>query len=78
MNRSITFKGIDFDVEFDYQPEEPMVMYYADGSGHPGCAAEVSITDIKITGTDIDAFELLEDNFEKIEDDIIEYLAGEY
>ena len=28
-------------VEFDYQPEEPMVMYYPDGSGDPGCPASV-------------------------------------
>ena len=28
-------------VEFDYQPEEQMVMYYPDGSGDPGCPASV-------------------------------------
>lgn len=28
-------------VEFDYQPEEPVVMYYPDGSGDPGCPASV-------------------------------------
>jgi len=29
-------------VEFDYEPEEQMVMYYPDGSGHPGSPANVS------------------------------------
>ena len=28
-------------IDFDFQPEEPMVMYYADGSGDPGCPASV-------------------------------------
>ena len=28
-------------ISFDYQPEEAMVMYYADGSGDPGCPASV-------------------------------------
>ena len=28
-------------VEFDYEPEEPMVMYYPDGSGDPGSPASV-------------------------------------
>jgi hypothetical protein len=28
-------------VEFDYQPEEQMVMYYPDGSGDPGSPASV-------------------------------------
>ncbi len=28
-------------VEFDYQPEEPGVMYYPDGSGDPGYPASV-------------------------------------
>ena len=28
-------------VEFDFQPEEPVVMYYKDGSGDPGCPASI-------------------------------------
>ena len=30
-------------VGYTYYPEEPMVRYYPDGSGHPGCAASVEI-----------------------------------
>jgi hypothetical protein len=28
-------------IDFDFQPEEAMVMYYPDGSGYPGCPASV-------------------------------------
>ena len=28
-------------IEFEYQPEEPMVRYYSDGTGYPGCAASI-------------------------------------
>lgn len=29
-------------IDFDFQPEEQMVMYYPDGSGYPGCPASVN------------------------------------
>ena len=41
VNLTIEVSGI-------YTPEEPMVMYYADGSGYPGSPSEFDITDIKI------------------------------
>jgi hypothetical protein len=66
---TIEFKGIEFDVEFDYQPEEPMVMYYADGSGYPGCAEECTLTDISHKGTDF--MEFFEDDIEEIEEEIL-------
>ena len=28
-------------ITFEYQPEEPMVRYYSDGTGYPGCPASV-------------------------------------
>ena len=28
-------------ISFDFQPEEAMVRYYADGSGYPGCPASI-------------------------------------
>ena len=37
MEITINYKGIDFDVEYDYQPYEKQVLYYPDGSGYPGC-----------------------------------------
>lgn len=44
-------------VEFDYQPEEPVVMYYADGSGDPGCAS--SVDNIGVYWKEHDITELL-------------------
>ncbi|MDB4343545.1 hypothetical protein OAA15_00830 [bacterium] len=36
-----TIEEAEVTISFDYQPEEAMVMYYADGSGYPGCPASV-------------------------------------
>ena len=61
MTRYITYKEIDLEIEFDYSPEEKMVRYYSDGSGYPGCAAEVCINEILYKGTDVyDLYESLE------------------
>lgn len=49
----ITYKELELEVEADYTPEEPMVMYYPDGSGHPGSAAECDILSIKYKGNDV-------------------------
>jgi hypothetical protein len=67
---------VSVDVEYTYSPEEPMVMYYADGSGYPGCAAEIEIRSIFFSGNDAktDVFELIEalDWLEYIEEHILE------
>lgn len=34
-------ENAEFEISFDYQPEEAMVMYYPDGSGYPGCSAAI-------------------------------------
>ena len=47
----IEYRGIEFDVEFDYQPEEKMVRYYSDGTGYPGCAESIDINEIYHNGT---------------------------
>ena len=72
MNKTIFYKGVEFDVDFYYQPEEPMIMYYADGSGYPGSPAEIEIYEIKHKGTYF--YEVLEDNLDDIEDLIWEKL----
>ena len=41
---------VRLDVHGYYSPAEPMVMYYPDGSGHPGCSAEFEITSVKLEG----------------------------
>lgn len=49
-----TVAGIEFeltlDIDLSYTPEEPMVMYDRDGSGYPGCGAEISEIEIDING----------------------------
>ena len=42
-------KELIIEVEGIYYLEEPMVMYYADGSGYPGSPSEFEIQNIKIT-----------------------------
>ena len=36
-----------------YSPPEAMVMYYPDGSGHPGCSSEFEIISVSLNGTRI-------------------------
>jgi hypothetical protein len=42
---------ITIEVEYDYSPEEPMVRYYRDGSGYPGCPAMVELCEARRTDT---------------------------
>ena len=63
---TVEYKGVELEVEYDYQPEEACVMYYSDGSGYPGCAEQIDITEITINGVDV--FELLENDLEEIEE----------
>ena len=64
VNLTIEVSGI-------YTPEEPMVMYYADGSGYPGSPSEFDITDIKIiSGSIVDYTDYLSG-----ESDIWEHLT---
>jgi hypothetical protein len=44
---------VRLDVHGYYSPAEPMVMYYPDGSGHPGCSAEFEIISVSLNGTRI-------------------------
>lgn len=39
----INYLGVLLTIEADYQPEEPEVKYYSDGTGYPGCSAEFEI-----------------------------------
>jgi len=48
-----TFKSnieeADVTISFDYQPEEPCVPYYRDGTGYPGCAASIDGYEVSFT-----------------------------
>ena len=43
----------ELEVTFDYTPEEPMVMHYADGSGYPGSPSEIKIIDVQWNSTNV-------------------------
>lgn len=69
----ITYKGIPLKIVGTYEPEEPMVMYYADMSGHPGSASNFDANEIYATDSEIDLFDIFgEKEIEEIEDLVIE------
>ena len=41
--------SLEVDVDYDYSPEEPMVRYYPDGSGYPGCPAYFEFVNFHVT-----------------------------
>ena len=56
--RSITvsYKDVDFYVEYDYSPAEKMVKYYSDGHGYPGCDTSIEINFIEYEGRDMSEY----------------------
>ena len=66
MREQIKYKGIEMEVIFDYQPEEPSTHDY------PGCGATICINEVIVNGVDI--VELLDHELEQIED----YLYNNY
>ena len=65
LSTTITLSDIEFDVDFNYTPEEKPVYYDSNMEGHPGCSAEVEILEISHKGTDFTDF--LFDKHEEIE-----------
>lgn len=49
----INYKGRDLRVDYDYQPEEPEVRYYSDGSGYPGCGESFNINGVYLNNREI-------------------------
>lgn len=47
---NVIYLGVEFEVSGVYSPEEPMVMYYKDGSGYPGSSSEFEVTSVEIGG----------------------------
>jgi len=74
MQITIEYKGVEFDVDYDYQPAEAPVYYYRDGSGYPGCPEAVEqINEFKHKGTCF--MEFIEDCHEEIEELILQKMA---
>lgn len=72
MIAAIIYKEIVLEVNFIYHKGSPIVMYYKDGTGHPGDDPEMEIQEINHNGEDI--YDLLEGNIEEIEDLCWKYL----
>ena len=63
--------GVDITVSGYYSPPEPMVMYYADGSGYPGSYAEFELESVQVDGNEI--IDLISDAiYDEIVDKVIE------
>ena len=68
---NITYNGLNLTVTGEYEPEEATVLYYPDGSGHPGTPASFEIKEVFIQEWNItDAIPLLQ--LEEIETLILE------
>lgn len=75
MKVTINIRGIDFTVDCDYTPDEKPVMYYPDGSGHPGYPPRLDITSINYKGTDFTGF--FADEEEEIEKLVLKQIEAE-
>jgi hypothetical protein len=49
---NISYRDIEFIVEFEHTAEEKQVMYYSDGSGYPGSPETLNIYSIYFRETD--------------------------
>jgi hypothetical protein len=68
----IEIHGVKVNVDYYYDKGEPMVMYYADGSGHPGEPPSAEIQAVYAGGED-DIYHLLsQDVLEEIEQKLVE------
>ena len=66
----VKVRDINLNVEYYYDPGERMVMYFSDGTGHPGEPPSIEIQ--AVYAGEIDIYELLtEDLLEYIEEQLI-------
>ncbi len=73
MDITINYKGVELDIEFDYQPAEKAEKGI--NAQYPGCAEAIEgINEIKHKGTCF--YEVFEDNLEDIETAILEAMAN--
>tara|TARA_R110002020_G_scaffold1878_1_gene8599 strand:- start:7799 stop:8014 length:216 start_codon:yes stop_codon:yes gene_type:complete len=70
---TIIYYGVELQVDYKHCAEEPMIMYYGDGTGYPGSPAEVELLSTEVNGVDITDI-LLEKQIEEIENIILDKL----
>ena len=69
-DNEVKVRDINLNIEYYYDPGERMVMYYSDGSGHPGEPPSVEIQAVYAGEVDIHKL-LTEDLLEYIEEQLI-------
>lgn len=75
MEIEIEYRGVKLMVEGTYEPEEPMVMYYPDGSGYPGSASDFDVNAVFVGNIDI--FDILaNDQLDDIRDLVLESIES--
>ena len=76
MKETITYRGIELEVEFDYQPREEEVRYDSNMEGYPGSPEYFDITGVFHEGESI--WELVVGQLEEIEEVLIPTLRDDY
>ena len=74
----LSYEGYDLEVKFEYTPGEEMVMYYPDGSGHPGSDPEITLGSVIIPGLEVEILPLLTDKQKRELEDRVYELFHEY
>ena len=67
---TIIYCGLEWDVEYSYQPEEPMELEY------PGCPEEFTIESIKLGDKDMTEFFIDNDLIEMMEEFLVDKIKG--
>lgn len=67
-DKQITYKGIELIVGYDITYGDDQVSYYGDMSGYPGSDDEIEIKHIRVFDSEIDIYDLLEDDLEEIKE----------
>lgn len=73
MTKTIYYKEIELNIEFDFSPEEKAVLWPIENA-YPGSPAMVEINSIKLPDSNVDIYELLLNNIEEIESIILNNL----
>ena len=71
---TIVFDDREIEVTGYYLPEEPMVMYYSDGSGHPGSPSDFDLLKIEINNKDVTND--YDENIEEVIELVINQIEG--
>ena len=67
----IVHQSIHLTIEYDYEPEDPMVWSYSDGSGYPGSPSNVDI--LCVLANEIDIMDIVsEEVIESLKTEILE------